>query len=139
MSLYEYERDGQRIERYYPIGSMPRTVRIDGKTWKLAVSKPAAPVLVNHAFTSVQIRRNDPDIKKRGKHGRARFETATDVADFMARRADRGDEWVNDKPFWSKTDAARSSNRTAAPNQRGGRTARRSAAGSARRSTRPAR
>jgi hypothetical protein len=114
VSIYEYERQGKRIERFYPIGQMPKTVRVDGKTWSLAVSKPAAPVVVNHAFTSVQVRRNDPNIKKHGKHGRARFETASDVADFMARRADRGDEWINDKPFWSKSNA-RGSTGTSAP------------------------
>lgn len=40
MSVYVYEHDGVQIEREYPIGKAPQSVRVNGKTYKRALTAP---------------------------------------------------------------------------------------------------
>jgi len=100
MSQYDYERDGERITREFPIGTAPQSVRVNGKRFNRVITAPA--VVFNGRVGGRDIRfvaqTLDPSLNRFHKgefvndHGQktAAFSGKQQIRDFERRVADAG-------------------------------------------------
>jgi len=68
VAIYTYEsKDGARVEREFPIGRYPQSVRMGGRRYTLRITMPARPVVenvagVHHGAGDPVVIRNKRDI-----------------------------------------------------------------------------